>query len=134
MKVWRHLSEGFKSEYKIGGQAKEQHLRYDITGEVVKADNKNHSVCADCGNIQIKSARATICKGVDIDSYLAEDAADFFAYITKANDVYLMTKAQWSEMAKAFGTVTTESKKNGGSKKIRLRYETPEMLAWLAKK
>lgn len=120
------------SEYTNRGQVAEQIFRYTITGEICKADNKPHTECGDCGDIQVKSARATICKGTDIQAYLDEDKATEFAYITKTmQTAYIMTKTEWYEFATAFATITTESAKNGGAVKMRLRQETRAMIEWL---
>jgi hypothetical protein len=42
-----------------------------------------------------------------------------------------MSRAEWLEFATEFGTLTTESVKNGGQVKIRLKSEGKAMRAWL---
>ena len=118
--------------YRNNGQHAEQVYRYTVTGEVVKADNRPATECGDCGNTQVKSARATVCKGTDIISYLAEDAATSYAYvIADCTLAYIMSKPEYVEFVKAFATVTRESKANGGAEKLRLKSESRAMREWL---
>ena len=63
-------------QYKNNGQHAEQVARYTLTGEVCKADNKPFTAGGDCGDIQIKSARATVCHGTDIKAHIAMDGAN----------------------------------------------------------
>ena len=119
-------------EYKNNGQHAEQVFRFTVTGEICKADNKPAELGGDCLDIQIKSARATVCKGRDLDAYLALDAANRYAYVTADFTVaYLMSKAEWKAFVLRFGAVTRESSKNGGGEKIRLGHETQAMRDWL---
>ena len=118
--------------YKNNGQHLEQVFRYNLTGEITKADNLKASEGTDLFNYSIKSARATVCKGEDLETYIATDKATEFVYITKDLTAYIMTAPLWLVFCKTFGTITTESPKNGGGKKIRLKHETPKMLEWLA--
>ena len=118
--------------YRNNGQHAEQVYRYTVTGEVVKADNRPATECGDCGNTQVKSARATVCKGTDIISYLAKDAATSYAYvITDCSLAYIMSKPEYIEFVKTFATVTRESKANGGAEKLRLKSESRAMREWL---
>ena len=117
--------------YKNNGQHAEQVFRFTMTGIIQSADNISAENSSDCNGIQIKSARATVCKGTDINTYLSNDSANFYAYVMKDfKTAFLMTKAEWKEFIETFGTVTKESIKNGGQVKIRLRYETQEMREW----
>lgn len=120
--------------YRNRGQNIEQSIRYALTGEVCKADNKPATLCGDCGDYQIKSARATICKGFDIAHHLKADAAKAYIYGTQDGVAYIMTKAEYKEFAEAFGEKTRESKQNGGAEKIRLRHESKALLNWLAER
>lgn len=118
--------------YANNGQHAEQVFRYTLTGEICKADNKPAELGGDLGDIQIKSARATVCKGTDIDAYLAHDAANRYAYVESTFQIaYIMTKTEWKQFCNEFGTITTESKANGGAVKIRLGRETNAMRVWL---
>ena len=119
--------------YTNNGQHAEQIVHFTLTGEIAKADNKPATICGDCGDLQIKSARATICKGTDLDAHLAMDAATRYAYVVKDfTTAYIMTKAEYREFATRFGTVTRESEKNGGAEKLRFGKETRAMREWLA--
>lgn len=118
--------------YKNNGQHAEQVFRFTMTGELTKADNKPCTECGDLDDIQIKSARATICKGTDIASHLEQDAANRYAYVVAdATIAYLMDKTEYLEFANLFGTVTRESKANGGAEKMRFKAEGKAMIEWL---
>ena len=126
------LNNTLPRTYAIAGQHAEQIFRYTVTGKICKADNKPATVCGDCLGVQIKSARATICKGLDIAAHIARDAATGYAYVVADFSVaYLMSPAEWLEFATEFATVTTESVKNGGAIKTRLKSESKAMTAWL---
>ena len=117
--------------YTNNGQHLEQVFRYNLTGNIEKADNIAHDKGTDIGNYSVKSARATVCKGTDIDTYLDTDKATEFVYITKNLIAYIMTKALYREFITLFATKTTESVKNGGGVKLRLKSESKIMLEWL---
>ena len=118
--------------YKNNGQHAEQVFRFTLTGEIVKADNKPAWLCGDCLDIQVKSARATVCKGNDLDAYLKMDAANRYAYVNADfTTAYIMDKVEWKTFAEKFATLTRESGKNGGAEKMRLGHETREMREWL---
>jgi hypothetical protein len=118
--------------YKIAGQQAERAYRYTVTGRLEKADNLPHTAGGDCEGVQVKSARATVCKGLDLEAYLNEDGAKAYAYVIKDfSKAYVMTRALYVEFIKAFGTVDRESDKNGGGVKIRLKHESKAMLEWL---
>lgn len=120
-----------KSEYKNNGQRLEQIARFNLTGEVVKADNRKATECGDCLGYQIKSARATICKGTDIAAHIENDAAVGYIYITAELKAYTMSKAEYLEFATKFATLTRESSKNGGAEKLRFKSESKALLEWL---
>lgn len=121
--------------YKNNGQHAEQIFRFTLTGEIVKADNLNHTLGGDCLDIQVKSARATVCKGTDLTAYLDLDGANRYAYVTADfATAYIMNRTEYTEFVNEFGTVTTESKKNGGHAKIRLGHETARLREWLAER
>ena len=119
------------NNYANHGQNVEQSIRFALTGIIAKADNLEHSKGADCLTYQIKSARATVCKGMDITEYLASDGATEYIYGTKDGIAYVMSAQEYTEFVKKFGTVTRESSKNGGAIKIRLKHETSAMLEYL---
>lgn len=124
------LDTSFVSDYK-GGQEREQRVRYTLTGQRCKADNTPHDKGADCLHYQIKSARATICKGLDLMEYIKQDAAREFIYATKTDTAYIMSREEYIEFCLTFGTITRESQKNGGGEKIRLKSESQSLLEWL---
>lgn len=126
------LCPNFERTYKNNGQHLEQWFRYSLTGKIEKADNLAHDKGCDLFNYSIKSARATVCKGTDLLSYLATDKATEFVYITANGIAYIMNKSEYISFVKTFGTVTRESAKNGGHEKIRLGHETAKLLEWLA--
>ena len=126
------LCENFTRTYKNNGQHLEQWFRYSLTGKIEKADNLAHDKGCDLFNYSIKSARATVCKGTDLLSYLATDKATEFVYITANGIAYIMSKTEYIAFVNTFGTVTRESAKNGGHEKIRLGHETEKLLEWLA--
>ena len=119
--------------YTNNGQHLEQVFRYNLTGKIEKADNLAHDKGTDLFHYSIKSARATVCKGTDLESYLDTDKATEFVYITKALTAYIMSKTEYIDFVKTFGTVTKESTKNGGMEKIRLGHETAKLLEWFTK-
>lgn len=123
----------YLNNYHNHGQNAEQSVRFALTGEIVKADNLRYDLGADCLNYQIKSARATVCKGTNLDSYLDCDASTAYIYATQDGTAYIMDRAEYTAFVKAFGTVTRDSSKNGGAEKIRLSHETAKMREWLEK-
>ena len=117
------LSQTMIRNYSNNGQHAEQLYRYTMTGKVLKADNKPYYLGADLGDVQVKSARATICNGTDLDAHLAQDKADRYAWVTADfSTAYIMTKAEYRIFAETFAEVTTGSKgSNGGKVKMRFR-------------
>jgi hypothetical protein len=124
----------YLNNYVNHGQNAEQSIRFALTGTAERADNIKHNLGTDCLTYQIKSARASVCKGTSIEEYLAEDKATEYIYGTKEGIAYVMSREEYIAFVKEFGTVTTESGKNGGAKKIRLKHETSAMLNYLAER
>lgn len=125
------LNNQIERQYKNNGQHAEQVMRFTLTGEIVKADNKSHRLGGDVLDIQIKSQKATVCKGYDLEAYLALDGANRFAYVTSDfATAYVMNKAEYIEFVSEFGCKTRESQKNGGGEKIQLLSESKRMLEW----
>jgi hypothetical protein len=123
--------KAIERHYTNGGQHAEQVARFTLTGEICKADNKPFTAGGDCGNIQIKSARATICHGTDIKAHIEMDAATEYGYVSADFSVmYLMNPSEYLEFAIEFGTTTTDSAKNGGQVKVRFKSEGKAMKAW----
>ena len=120
--------------YTNNGQHLEQTFRFNITGNIEKADKIAHDKGTDLLHYSSKSARATVCKGTDINAYLDTDKATEFVYITKTLTAYIMNRTEYIEFVTLFGTTTCESAKNGGHLKTRLGHETTKMLEWFATK
>ena len=121
----------YLNNYTNHGQNAEQSIRFALTGMIERADNIAHNLDTDCLTYQIKSARASVCKGTSIEEYLADHKATEYIYGTKDGIAYVMSKEEYIAFVKEFGTVTTESGKNGGVKKTRLKHETSAMLDYL---
>lgn len=118
--------------YKNNGQHAEQVARYTLTGEIVKADNKPFTAGADVADIQIKSNRATVCKGTDISKHLAADKANRYGYVTEDfRTMVLMDKDEYKAFIETFTVEERDSRKNGGGLKLRLRRENDTMREWL---
>jgi hypothetical protein len=124
----------YLNNYANHGQNAEQSIRKVLTGEIAKADNVAHDKGTDCLGYQIKSARATVCKGTDIRAYLATDMATEYIYATADGTAYIMSRTEYIEFVEVFGTVTRESTRNGGGEKIRLKSESVALLAYLAER
>lgn len=130
----RHFNFTYLNNYSNHGQNAEQSVRFVLTGEISKADNVRFDLGSDCLNYQIKSARATICKGTNLRAYLELDASSEYIYATKSGVAYVMSKDEYIEFCELFGTVTRESSKNGGKEKMRLKSESNSMLEWFTSK
>jgi hypothetical protein len=117
--------------YANNGQHLEQIYRFNKSGKICKADNNKG---CDYEDIQIKSARATICKGTDLKSHIENDVAKRYVYITKSLVAYEMSKSEYLEFTMMFATLTRESSKNGGGEKMRLKSESKAMIEWLRAK
>ena len=122
----------YLGNYANHGQDAEQSFRFAVTGQLEKADNLPHSLGGDCLDMQIKSARATVCKGLDLKAYLDLDGAKRFVYVTNDGMAYIMSRAEYELFCTEFATPTTESVKNGGQPKLRLKSESKALLEWLA--
>lgn len=121
------------NNYKNNGQNIEQSIRFTLTGKIEKADNIAHNKGTDCLEYQIKSARATVCKGRNLKEYLNEDANKAYIYGTLDGTAYIMSRQEYENFIAIFGTLTRESEKNGGGEKIRLGHETKKMREWLGR-
>lgn len=118
--------------YKNNGQHKEQVARFTLTGEIVKADNKPYYMGGDIGDLQVKSSKASICKGTDLRAHIANDGANRYGYVDDACKVmYILSKTEYIEFVEQFGYITKDSEKNGGAEKIRLKAESRKMIEWL---
>lgn len=125
------LTTDNKRVYKNNGQEAERLFALTLTGENRKADNKKGG--ADVGIYQVKSFRATVCKGHDIEQILVEyEKAERFAFVDIEEMVwYDLSKIEFVRFAEAFKELTRESKSNGGKEKIRLNRRINEQRAYL---
>lgn len=118
-------------QYKNNGQHFEQCARFTLTGQIAKADNIPFYVSGDIGGLQVKSARATICKGLDLKAHMDLDGATCYGYVTKELVMYVMNRNEYFDFCSNFSTKDRESTKNGGGVKLRLKSESKELMAWL---
>ena len=126
------LNNSFPRRYKNNGQHAEQVFTYTLTGELVKADNIAYTDKADVLDYQVKSARATVCVGTNLQAHIANDAAKAYAYVmADFSKAYIMSPAEWLEFGNTFGTITRDSKSNGSAEKIRLKSESKALIGWL---
>ena len=106
-------------EYKNNGQHLEQLTRFTLTGRLEKADNIHG---ADLAQYQIKSARATVCKGDDLWQGIQDEPATEYIFALKDEvNAFIMSKQEFFEFASHFITATVESTKNGKEVKLRLK-------------
>ena len=104
--MYTQIQKTIPAYYKNRGQQAERVFRYTNTGLLCKADNTPCTVSGDCGDVQVKSARATVCKGLDIESYIDTDKANSYAYITADYSIaYIMNPIEWITFVKAFSTI-----------------------------
>ena len=126
------LNTNIKRTYANNGQHAEQIARFTLTGEIVKADNKPFTIGGDVLDIQIKGARATVCKGLDIKAHIELDGANRYGYVVADfSKMYIMSPTEWIEFVERFARPTTDSPKNGGGVKLRLNHESKAMREWL---
>ena len=118
--------------YKNNGQHAEQVVRFTLTGIICKADNTPFDKATDCLQYQIKYGRATVCKGTDIKSYLQNDKASEYIYVSPDfKTAWIMNKTEWLDFCERFSEVTYESKKNGGGLKRKIKYASQKLLDYL---
>lgn len=128
------LNNKFDRQYSNNGQHAEQVFKFTMTGELVKADNKPAELCGDYLDIQIKSQKATVCKGSNLKAYLDLDAAERYAYVNADfSKAYVMSRDEWERFVGEFGYLTTGSSKEKHIAKIRLKSESKKMVEWLEK-
>ena len=127
------LNNSIKRRYANNGQHAEQVARFTLTGEIVKADNKPFTAGADILDIQVKSARATVCKGLDIRAHVALDVAKCYGYvIADCSKMYIMTPDEWIEFVDRFATATVDSSKEHNPI-LKLPHENKDVKRWLEK-
>lgn len=116
--------------YKNRGQQAERAFRYTMTGRLEHADNLQG---ADCLGIQVKTSKASICRGLDIRAHVAQDSAEGYAYVlADLSTAYIMSPEEWIVFIDNFGHADRDSNgRNGGGIKIRLKTENKAMRTWL---
>ena len=130
----KNILKRYDSIYKNVGQQAEVDLAYTLTGKPKKADNRKGG--ADVLSYQVKTFRATLCKGTDPKAVLEEyKDAERFAFVDSEESTwYDLSKAEFLEFVRAFARVERESNKNGGSAKLRLNGQKKAQRAWLMAK
>lgn len=116
--------------YKNRGQQAERAFRYTMTGRLEHADNLQG---ADCLGIQVKTSKASICRGLDIRAHVAQDSAEGYAYVlADLSTAYIMNPEEWVVFIDNFGHADRDSNgRNGGGVKLRLKTENKAMREWL---
>lgn len=108
-------------------------------------DSKDYRIASDCEygtmRISVKSSKFTLMSG----SY-CRDCKDFneiwnlyektthsntFVYVSTEFVAYFMDINEFRELTYTFGHVERESKKNGGTPKIRFAAESKKVINWL---
>lgn len=130
----------YERRYANNGQEAERVASLNLLGLDRKADNKPFWAGGDVGVLQVKTARATVCKGIDIKAHIAQDVAEYYCYVLKdLTACYIMHPITWARFVDRFAYVTRDSVgkrgerggSNGGHEKLKLYDETKAMRAWL---
>ena len=135
------------SDARNAGIAREHDLCSYMGIDRTKHDSTDYRTGSDIeiGNrhISVKASRftlmsGTMCKGFtefnDIwNLYKSTTHSNVFAYITEDYRVFEMDINEFEQFVYTFGKTETESKKNGGGVKIRLKKENKAMIEWLNK-
>lgn len=126
------------------GQYLEYCYRVAMTGQARRADNVNAKDGADCGDVSIKSARASYAVDIpdkDINGNslsfailqaLAQDKADYFTYLVPENNkiaCYKMDKVTFHKLLLTFAIIQADSNKK--TLKLRLPRNDKMMVEWL---
>lgn len=117
---------------KNNGIHKEQTYEFTKVGTISNHDNKPFWLGGDVGDVQVKSSRATVCKGYDIRKHVEMDGATSYAYVNETATVaYEMNATEYIAFVEMFSIKDRESGKNGGAEKLRLKKENKKMVEWL---
>ena len=127
--------------YKNKGQQAERAFRYTLTGKLEKADNlPMYDLFYNGKTIQIKSPRATICRGTNLENGIKAQNIDIWAFVDTRDfkTAYLMSTDEFIEFCLVFAekTPTFEaSGKNGGKskEKRKLKESSSKMFNYLEK-
>ena len=125
------LTTDNKRVYKNNGQEAERLFALTLTGENRRADNRKGG--ADVEEYQVKTFRATVCKGDRVEMIKVEYAeAKRFAFVDIEEMVwYDLSIEQMIRFAERFGEITRESTKTGGQIKMRLNRRFEEQRVYL---
>lgn len=117
--------------YNNVGQQAEVNLSYTLTGKPKRADNRKGG--ADVLGYQVKTYRATLCQGTDVNAILEEyKDAERFAFVDNEDATwYDMSKEEFLTFARLFARAERNSAKNGGTMKLRLNGQRTAQRAWL---
>jgi len=118
---------------KNSGQRLEYLARLAIIGKACKADNLPASKGADIGTIQLKSNRATVCNGSNLEKAMQADKATMYGYIAKDGTMYLLNPAEYRDLVLHFSRIekASERSRQREPESIRLKYESRKMIAFL---
>ena len=128
--------------YKNKGQQAERAFRYTVTGRLEKADNLPiYDLFYNGKTFQIKSPRATICRGVDLEQGIKAQDIDVWVFVdTRTYEhAYLMSEQEFIDFCNLFAekTPTFEANgKNGGKSKTKRKLKEPsnKMFEYLEKR
>lgn len=130
----------YERRYANNGQEAERVVSLNLLGVDRKADNKPFWAGGDVGVLQVKTARASVCKGLDIRAHILEDKAEYYAYVLgDLSAMYVMQPELWVKFVERFAYTTRDSigkrgergGSNGGGVKLKLKCESKTLLAWL---
>ena len=130
----------YERRYANNGQEAERVVSLNLLGVDRKADNKPFWAGGDVGVLQVKTAKASVCKGLDIQAHIKQDKAEYYAYVLgDLSAMYVMRPDTWVLFVERFAYVTRDSVgrrgerggSNGGGAKLKLKCESKALLAWL---
>lgn len=131
--------------YKNAGQHAEQALAFTLTNEMRKHNSMAFDQASDIPefNMSVKSSRFTLASASMLEASDKEgQIAEYFkrvhsthvAYVTKDfSKAYVMDMAEFKKFIELFCSLTRESTKNGGGKKLKCRAESKKMIEWFVK-
>lgn len=126
------------SQYRNRGQKAQQDLSYHFFGELRKADNVPFDEGSDIPEykMSVKSARFTLASNLNgmtyeeqLEDFFNRCASTCFAYVTKANLVYVMDRATFKAFLDLFHTMDRDSRSHRPV--VRCKSESRAMLQWL---
>ena len=117
--------------YRNNGQHAEQRAQSALLGTISKADNIPHDKAPDFLHYQVKSARATVCQGLDLLAHIKRDKATAYIYVARTEWLFIMSPTEWFAFCSLFSHIEVDSWKNGGRTKRRLGHETKTLLNYL---